>query len=1232
MEFIDHTGHVFSLPSYDDEPIELKYTENDYVFWINQNPVSIGNYYILPIRFLIEFEYIKDIIQNGPSLYADLPEFNDDILYFNIEISLDSNYYKLISPRYIQECLEKNASISQSITLDYTLFKDKLVNQDFYYDEKNIDNNLIVESNNISYMMFPFYVIAKSNTEGTFLTNLMIKTFNKQEVEGKTTIINLNREQLYDYLIKRTFSKIEIFRWIINDSGERVGTELYYTIQGYTDNDCEIITNKQTENTFRITNWSRMPDDVYHYIYRLPEDKWLKPNEYYSFKGHIYQSCRACGSVIWINHDYNLHVDNNPNNPFIYGDRNNDFYRTSIRSLGSGQLGSTIGTGWDINEDIVIQPGTYVRDFWFDIDNKAITDNTDGGEVAIKLVKDKYTYTPITVGGTFVDEQEELKINGRNLGINLPKEILRAIYQSSFYDKYSDNKLLNDKMKELLLNYMSIRGECGNFKSIINSLKWFGWADKVSISKLLKTDNEFQNQYILDWFNVDIDVKDTFKFFSTTNLISLSINENQETGEIDRQDFDNVLIGEGKPILENLFDRVIEVIHDDIYFYRPYYDFMFNELALKLDCLQYYYNNYFLPVHIRINRASIDRSVYANDMKLQCYACPLITASPILVNNNNIRVEFPETHVLQYYRSQHLIDSCFNEFTDYNNDFTDEDLFYVDENCIYIPIKIIDTTNMYSVNPNGEYILRDGNYMKVNNFYKLSDTQNKYVKCSAEEATHYLLTMYEGIQSFDGIERYSRTSEGYFDCKFFLTSCEFFQADYGEYALIDGEYLYFDKFYNSLFEESHTGQYVLINGEYIYIPQENRFNIRFGNIMANNTFRYYQTIDKEYLNFVIVPRLMNVIDQNGNSCNIDWLHSFFRISMNVNNKWFTYDFTIKEPNIYLEFGKLEYQYFIDNDLTLFNQIHEIKDDFIYFNSFMYQPDLITIDSLFYDNDQDKIISFFDKLEETQNEDLNVEQRLMNLFYTKYYKNSITIPYNPKYYNRIHLFKLYKDGLEIPYDGNPFNMQLYNDLFDKDNGYAFCIEFEEEAQYDAYVMHEKPSADHTAYWYIVLISRYPISWYKNPEMLDITTREYTVGNYTIKYEGYSIDKFLVNRMNIIHSGGVNHFNQDDLIVTSIYNNNYQFNIDLTQKWEIQKIYDPQKTIVQSNENIMIIPTNNYNGNYDYGYYNIKLNYSINGLNDNTHTIIGKYRINQTKTNNEYLKQWPTKNESDYFIKV
>ena len=120
------------------------------------------------------------------------------------------------------------------------------------------------------------------------------------------------------------------------------------------------------------------------------------------------------------------------------------------------------------------------------LSNLMIYINDDGEE----------TWCPITVGGMFVNEYEELIINGKNMGISLPKDILKSIYSESIYNDEYNVEIYNKKLKEYLLNYMGIRGELGNYNSVLNSLDWFGYGDKISISKLFKTDNTVQTQYL----------------------------------------------------------------------------------------------------------------------------------------------------------------------------------------------------------------------------------------------------------------------------------------------------------------------------------------------------------------------------------------------------------------------------------------------------------------------------------------------------------------------------------------------------------------------------------------------------------------------------------------------------------------------------------------------------------------------------------------------------------------
>lgn len=1065
MEFIDHTGHVFSLPTFDDKPVALQYTESDYIFWIKDNPVSVNNYYILPIRFILDYnEYLESVNE------AIISEGIEPSEALKIKISLDSQFYKLIGPKYIQNKLELNKDINAPLKFKLDDFKSELTLEDFYYDiNDNSGENIIVYNGNRKFLLFPFYVIGTSKNEGTYLSNI----------------------------------------------------------------------------SFEITKYQKSTENI-------------------------------------------------------------------------------------DNEDIV---------------------EVDEGTIEVYVSKTEYSQ--ITVGCTFIDECEELIINGKNMGINLPKEILKGLYNSSFYNQYADEKLLKTKLKELLLNYMSIKGECGNFKSVINSLKWFGWGDKIEISKLIKTDNEFQDQFILDYFTIQTDLKETYKYFNSTNLISLSVKGNNETGEYNQQDFSGVLIGEGKPILEDLFDKNIEVTHDELKFYRPYYNFLFNELALKLDCLAYYWQKYFLPIHLKVNRASIEYKVYANTTKISAVGFEKIIEDPIILHTNNTKVEitnvvFPDTHELLYYKSIHYIDSKFNEFSNYNEDYNGEDLYYVNENCIYIPIKIEDINNQFVYSEYGEYLLIDGEYIKPYKIYNYND--NKLIETDNYQTAQFYKLYYNSndYEYLQDVERYTKVTEGYFNCKIFL-------------SYIDNE------------------------------TNEEKY------LVKDNTFKFYQNEYQYYCNYVIIPRLIK--DKS-----FDWLNTKFRLTIVINNKWYTYDFTVHVPNIYLDLGILNYRYYIGENTTMFKQIKSIGDNRINFNSFMYQPDLVSIDTLFYNKEQNRILTFIEKLIETEG-----NQNEIYDFYKKYYKNQIRIPFNRKYYNRIHIFDIYeydepiqildlyedvkaslgsinkwyveehynnffdirlkpadfdnnldlwmpyivneiitvynaehvlpinkisiwhgsnksieiydlyvenntlyakstKPKNKLKYLNNPFDITLYNQFFD--SNYNFKVDFIENCEYDAYLMHDEyyENNEKPSYWYIVLISRYPISNYREQD-LTIHQREYKIGNYQLKYSDYSIDKFLVNRMDVIKSNGMNHFNQDDLIVATINNNNYQFNIDLSSKWEITKCYDENESqYVNSTTNMIIIPNNNIDNLYKVGYYDIKLNYTINGLNDQQYFTQGRYRIN------------------------
>ena len=221
-------------------------------------------------------------------------------------------------------------------------------------------------------------------------------------------------------------------------------------------------------------------------------------------------------------------------------------------------------------------------------------------------------WCPFTVSIEIVDECEELIINGKNMGVYLPKEILKAIYQSSYNDEVPNERLYAQKLKEYLMNFMGIKGQTGNYKSAINALKWFGWGDKLDLCKLLRTDNEFQAQYIRDDFDLANDMIYAYRFFKNEALLALSLHIDEISEESAGFEFDNDFWGEDKPFVNDLFEKQVFVHHDegDLDFYKSYFDFEFNELGLKLCMLKYYYEKYFLPLHLAINSLSMVRTVF----------------------------------------------------------------------------------------------------------------------------------------------------------------------------------------------------------------------------------------------------------------------------------------------------------------------------------------------------------------------------------------------------------------------------------------------------------------------------------------------------------------------------------------------------------------------------------------------------------------------------------------------
>lgn len=367
--------------------------------------------------------------------------------------------------------------------------------------------------------------------------------------------------------------------------------------------------------------------------------------------------------------------------------------------------------------------------------NKTITNENGTQEtITINTYVDTDNYCPITVGGTFIDEIEQLVINAQNIGVSLPKSIIKAVYQYQYNTDIIDENVYNTKLKEYLINHMQLKAECGNYNAVLRAIDWFGWKNKVNIIKHLKTDNQFIEQFINDYFNIEDDIIAAYKNFKTTAYMSLFVKENEETNVQYNLNFTNDFWGEGKPELLDLFDYEIYTERDGINFYKQYYDYTFKEMGIKLSCMADMLKKYFLPVHLSIKDASLRHQVFANDIKLLNNTYIQITEQPIFASDklyeNKTFVSFDNINI--YYLSKQsntFIDNNFNRFEHYTNDFCNSDntpanIYWDISNIIStsIPIKFTNISDSVDTVYNCNIILESIN--------KDNDTEHVYLHTS----------------------------------------------------------------------------------------------------------------------------------------------------------------------------------------------------------------------------------------------------------------------------------------------------------------------------------------------------------------------------------------------------------------------------------------------------------------------------------------------------------------------
>lgn len=738
------------------------------------------------------------------------------------------------------------------------------------------------------------------------------------------------------------------------------------------------------------------------------------------------------------------------------------------------------------------------------------------------VVSKEIVYCPITIGSIFVDEIEELQINARNMGIKLPKDICRAIYQESYYNSEINESLYNDKLKEYLINHMLIKGECGNYNSVLASLKWFGWGDTIQISKFLKTDNEFYDQFIHDYFNIINDVPKAFHNFKQSTYISLYVSENAELDTVypvisDSESTD--FWGEGKPHLENLFEKTFIKQYDecDISFVASYYKYMIHEMMYKLSCLSYMFKKYFLPIHLFINSASVRHQVFANDIKFITNTNTTITETPIFAidqtNGVQTNVEFPNETVLYLFnQDKKYLDTNFNSFEHYTDEYCNasNDIFYTTLENVSVRIPI----------------------------------------------------------TFTGADVYN---------------CVLILSEIHDAPEIKNDETITIKKQTTIFESHFT----------------------------------FSSNDK-YDSFNIIPAAFN------KSFDVTNWESTFCIDILCNDKWYSYEFDIRIPDMEVLFYKLQYKYNYETD----RQIKQIYDSRIEFNANILEPGLVQIDDA----------NFYEKINNIMND---TERNSFNSSFNKSFaiatysnlnaeiiKNTETIKIvdNKKYLNRIYIFNIAKnresDDISL---GNNYNVPFFendntyrNDYGFTENTLSLYNEFFDATGecklpniegYDFYLMH-----DYKLY-YGVFISKNTIDTFGINDVDDALKQTKHIefnssdNKYMLSKYRYS-DVFLVNRMEIVKPE-IPHFSADDIVVSKIANIKMPYITSYGSKWEYKKISLGGETLepVYSKTNVGILSVEKNHIAYVSGYYDVIINYTVDDYFQHNRTLKAKIRINK-----------------------
>lgn len=161
-----------------------------------------------------------------------------------------------------------------------------------------------------------------------------------------------------------------------------------------------------------------------------------------------------------------------------------------------------------------------------------------------------------------------------NFGQSLDSNDSIVFRDTDVNEDLSDNVILNEKRKELILEYTNIIPFIGSYKGLVNALKYYGYSD-------LRIKEWWLNPTTQQYYHYEID-KDTYK----TNIPRSKINDKKRTGKFS--------------LFYDIFKLTGEVDEYGVPEIEPTFPFTQDEVLIKLYGLKELLKNKYLPLSTRI--------------------------------------------------------------------------------------------------------------------------------------------------------------------------------------------------------------------------------------------------------------------------------------------------------------------------------------------------------------------------------------------------------------------------------------------------------------------------------------------------------------------------------------------------------------------------------------------------------------------------------------------------------